>query len=348
MENNQIENTENEIVRNITIDEINEMSMDELKNIEAMFCYSTNANLYSILHSLEILKTMRSAKLQTRHPKASVELLDFENSYSSKQIANGLGNLAYDNEVIGKDVVEIQSDFFKLFKGTGAESNMSRVDTVRIKSEFDKFVEIMNKFSEMLKMSVDSLQSVLKEKDDRASIEKMSTLNSRMGESLKDIIDKSKHFEITADCAAEFHLLDKLYREQGEFLYKILSNYNVEQIEEVVDSKENKEVEQKTATVLKPVEPTERELMVKKANDMYEMFCSDYLRDLEKQYSLSSKDLYQSFLTTYGKFMNEHNMPLSSKASMGQAKVVINQINKMIDMIPNISKNTYATTPFEK
>lgn len=100
----------------------------------------------------------------------------------------------------------------------------------------------------------------------------------------------------------------------------------------------------------KPAQPTElspRLKLIKKANDMYEEFCLDFMRDLEKQYAFSSKDLYEEFVNVrFKKFTEIFPMPIPNSASEGYAGEVINQINILIDHVSKISQNSYVTSVF--
>ena len=105
------------------------------------------------------------------------------------------------------------------------------------------------------------------------------------------------------------------------------------------------------------VEPTispaeqERQDAIKKANDMYEELCQDFMRDLQSQYALSSKDLYENFVNVkFKKFVERFSMPLSNSVSLGTANEAANQIRNLMNYVSKISENSYTTSvyPFEK
>ena len=88
--------------------------------------------------------------------------------------------------------------------------------------------------------------------------------------------------------------------------------------------------------------------LIKKANDMYEEFCLDFMRDLEKQYALSSKDLYEEFVNVrFKKFTERFPMPIPDNATEGYAQEVINQINILINHVSKISENSYVTSVYK-
>lgn len=93
---------------------------------------------------------------------------------------------------------------------------------------------------------------------------------------------------------------------------------------------------------------TARLAAIEKANAKYQEFCLDFMRDLEKQYSASSRDLYESFINgKFKKFTERFNFPLPSNTSEGMAKEICNQIDNMINQISNIAQNSYVTSVFD-
>lgn len=89
--------------------------------------------------------------------------------------------------------------------------------------------------------------------------------------------------------------------------------------------------------------------LIKKANEKYEEFCLDFMRDLEKQYALSSKDLYEEFVNVrFKKFVERFPMPIANDVSEGYAQEVINQINILIEHVSKISQNSYVTSVYKE
>ncbi|MBO5344940.1 MAG: hypothetical protein J6A51_03485, partial [Clostridia bacterium] len=95
----------------------------------------------------------------------------------------------------------------------------------------------------------------------------------------------------------------------------------------------------------------ERRAMIERANNLYDELCIDFMRDLQSQYALSSKDLYENFVNVkFKKFVERFQMPLSSSTSTGTANEVAAQIRNLMNYISKISENSYTTSvyPFEK
>ena len=80
---------------------------------------------------------------------------------------------------------------------------------------------------------------------------------------------------------------------------------------------------------------------IREANDMYEMFQMDFMRDLNKEVSMMNRDMYDALITKIEKFLKKFPMPLASSVSLGMAQEAKSQINKFIDMVGEISRNTY-------
>ena len=81
---------------------------------------------------------------------------------------------------------------------------------------------------------------------------------------------------------------------------------------------------------------------IKEANDMYEMFQIDFMRDLNKEVSMMNRDMYNALITKIEKFLKKFPMPLANDASLGMAQEAKAQIGKFIDMVGEISRNTYT------
>ncbi len=85
----------------------------------------------------------------------------------------------------------------------------------------------------------------------------------------------------------------------------------------------------------------ERLTAIKEANDMYEMFQMDFMRDLNREVSMMNRDMYDALITKIEKFLTKFPMPLANDVSLGMAQEAKAQINKFIDMVGEISRNTY-------
>jgi len=95
----------------------------------------------------------------------------------------------------------------------------------------------------------------------------------------------------------------------------------------------------------------ERLDMIEKANSLYDELCLDFMRDLQSQYALSSKDLYENFVNVkFKKFVERFHMPLAKNTSIGMAKEACAQIQNLMNYVSKISENSYVTSvyPVEK
>ena len=117
------------------------------------------------------------------------------------------------------------------------------------------------------------------------------------------------------------------------------------QAELAVASKE-KQVE----VVRTEAKPNEKEMerisKINEANDMFERFKLDFMRDLEKEVSMMNRTEYEALIDKFERFINRFKMPLSSSTSIGMAIEACSQLQKMMDTVGEISKNTYTTVVF--
>ena len=98
-------------------------------------------------------------------------------------------------------------------------------------------------------------------------------------------------------------------------------------------------------------EEQSRRQAIKDARDLYKMFCLDFMRDLQAQYSLSSRDLYEDFINNkFKKFTEKFSwITLDDTAcdvSIGQAREAYAQIMYMINKISEISESSYVINTF--
>ena len=107
-------------------------------------------------------------------------------------------------------------------------------------------------------------------------------------------------------------------------------------------------VPRQVETSVSPKEDSRRKA-ISRANDMYQEFCMDFMRDLHAQYSLSSRDMYEHFVNVkFKKFVERYPMPIASDASEGYANEVIYQIQNLMDYVSKISENSYVTSVYDK
>ncbi len=91
----------------------------------------------------------------------------------------------------------------------------------------------------------------------------------------------------------------------------------------------------------------ERLDMIEKANSLYDELCLDFMRDLQSQYALSSKDMYETFVNVkFKKFVERFHMPLSKNTSIGMAKEACSQIQNLMNYVSKISENSYVTSVY--
>ena len=189
---------------------------------------------------------------------------------------------------------------------------------------------------------------------DFVKIDKMSDDKSISGHEYFRIISKFNK-RINDTFAESLTLIDE-WSDLGPFFeliyLDVLNNFrnNSKTIEEMREELPLEIAPQKPKIVTAPqISPKEQErlAMIKRANDAYEEFCLDVLRDLEKQYSLSVKDVYHYFVDVkFKKFVERFNMPLANNVSIGVAKDALSQIQGLYNYVQTIKENAYCTSVY--
>ncbi len=85
---------------------------------------------------------------------------------------------------------------------------------------------------------------------------------------------------------------------------------------------------------------------IKEANDLYDRFQVDFMRDLQKEVSMMNRDMYEALIDKVERFLKRFPMPLSNDVSVGMAIEAQSQINKFIESVYEISRNTYSPVVF--
>lgn len=85
-----------------------------------------------------------------------------------------------------------------------------------------------------------------------------------------------------------------------------------------------------------------REENIKEANDLWQMFKLDFMRDLNKEVSMMNRDMYEALMLKIEKFLKQFPMPLDNSVSSRMAIEAKAQINKFIETVGEISRNTYT------
>ena len=171
--------------------------------------------------------------------------------------------------------------------------------------------------------------------------------------------------ELCKNKLASFEYMQKDYSEQGVGVFaaladewSIFNDFMAKAGKKDRDFRESVQAEidkakRTSGKVVSTVSPAEQERLaaIKNANDLYEELCQDFMRDLQSQYALSSKDMYETFINVkFKKFVERFHMPLSNSVSVGTANEASAQIRNLMNYISKISENSYTTSvyPIEK
>ena len=251
----------------------------------------------------------------------------------------------------------------------------------RISAEFERY----KKFADGMKQRKDGLISMFCKELDKfqAFIGEVIKFNTYAQKGKKMCFEEPLRFDSFAEqtnsnnrrmisqlaaCKSKlstFEYLNKDYTEQGlgvidSFVddWSVFNDFVVKAGKKEKEFRDSVQAEIDKARIEKSkVEPTispaeqERQDAIKKANDLYEELCQDFMRDLQNQYAFSSRDMYENFMNVkFKKFVERFPMPLSNSVSVGTANEAASQIRNLMNYISKISENSYTTSvyPFEK
>ena len=260
---------------------------------------------------------------------------------------NTIDDYRHNLAVIRKCVNAYNGDINDLFGGEIGNKHSITVKTVNAGKYFSQFLQQVIAFVD----SAAYITNHCSKKTDSAYIRTVSKTLPTMRSNLSGATDgfavwcRNQEYRQIFDSVVEFFISSA----------DVAQSFAVEYLKTQKDKKKAEEEKLKIAinpaNVSKPAQAPElsaRLKLIKEANDKYEEFCLDFMRDLEKQYAHSSKDLYEQFVNVrFKKFIERYPMPIPNSASEGYAKEVINQINILIDHISRISENSYVTSVYK-
>ena len=162
-----------------------------------------------------------------------------------------------------------------------------------------------------------------------------SVTNQKYGDDYKKIFDDlAKYLQSITDLVKSIISIERESRKEAKTLEK----------EKIMREQKSRAVE-----FIPSDKDVKRLSLIEQTNAFYKEFCDDFLRDLDKQYSLSSKDMYEYFINVkFKNFVERYPMPIASDASEGYAKEVYCQIQILIDYISKISENSYAISAYKQ
>ena len=213
------------------------------------------------------------------------------------------------------------------------------------RASFRQFLKFMNNASLIFPIAVKAEKVCLDKKlSDLEFLKIVCEYNKKIAELLENSFEKIDNLYVVGP-GFDIMLTD--------FINNFKTNIqSVEQYKTMVLDEENAKkqtIAVKPAAIASQISPKEQERIewINKANDLYNQLCVDFMRDLEKQVPQSTRDMYRYFIDVkFAGFVKRFQPPLSNSATVGMAKEAYSQINKLMDYITEISKNSYTISVY--
>ena len=273
-----------------------------------------------------------------------VKFHPIEEKIAVSVIKDDLSRAASVIETILPELKLLEKDFMKVAYRTNRHLQLNHAEASEANNELSTFLRFIENFKPVLLSARKMISSIKKGNDKFKAAEticKLATDVSNWISTASQYVDKMPSED--EETEAKFKEICKIY---------LSRDFDIDEIKNFITEEENKKMEKVETYKSTPIkftdpEPDERTIAIDKANEKYDMFCKDFLRDLEKQYAFSSYDLYKKFIDVkFKKFTENSKMPLDKNASLGKAKQAIAQIDKMIDEIIEISEASYSINKF--
>ena len=174
------------------------------------------------------------------------------------------------------------------------------------------------------------------------SIETMTSLMRKAESKSKCLIDRTgKTFDFD-----NFQLLYNYYMSSASCMNLLIENLMLKmdfekEVDGIFDAPE--QIDKSKIFISSSVDEKQQARLqaIKEANDLYEMFQMDFMRDLNREVSMMNRDMYDALIEKIEKFLKKFPMPLDNSVSLGMAQEAKFQINKFIETVCEISRNTY-------
>ena len=279
----------------------------------AFKAYKGRGNLKNKLVEPETLQDYKNNLVATHEYSKSLDVgFDFASKLKIKKL---------------KETSEIRDEFLEILKECIAFVNGAiKLKDIEVNGSTREYIKNVNMLSSSMKGNILSMARM----SDHPSV-----TNAKFGDGYKNIFeDLAEYFSANVELAKMIMDHERTIRKETEKLKKEMA---------MIDAKSK-------AVHFEPNEKEQARLRaIKKANDKYEEFCLDFMRDLEKQVPLSTRDMYETFINEkFAKFQNRFNMPLANSASEGLATEAMYQIDLMIDYISKIKENSYVTSVYKE
>ena len=310
-------------LENISLEyNVNDYGLGELKSFENDICKYTSQMLYYTIKSISSCQIIEKGLTPLEEPVAFV---DFKNNLLKIQAAAKKAQ---------KDVINVSE---QIFETTNNKLKSSGFIVARYKA-LEGLIDIVIPYYNLMQKIAKIRDS---EQNKRLYLVATENLNKKVVKQLREIVSYAHK---QGDWA--IGQVDQLLMITSVF-GTITSDFSAKNL---LPEEEKQQPNNTRKIVLSGMSEGEKIRLkaISDANSLYDELCLDFMRDLEKQYAWSSKDLYEKFLQKFEKFTTRFKMPLSNDVSFGYACECIMQIRKLMDMVSEISENSYNIVAYGK
>ncbi|MBR3885807.1 MAG: hypothetical protein IKJ33_05075 [Clostridia bacterium] len=301
---------------------------DDFVAYEKLLVEDTTENLYKLIATNQVFFAKAISNRELRSP-------------------NGVKGYAFNAQKVYDSLVEFESEVDKAVE-MGLDNHYILFRDEQIRKDFKDFMVFLKELMPYFEQATE-IERVCKKSGSvsREFFDRIPELNKGVRNTLTSSLPYVGHSNELGDAFLETYMTIMKHFDSN-------SKY-VDSQKEVFETKWaiEEEVAKQRAQNSKPPEMSEaekeRRKCIKEANDLYDELCLDFMRDLEKQYSASTKDMYEHFVNVkFKKFVERFNMPLSNDVSVGQAKEACGQIKNLMDYVSKISQNAYTISVYSE
>lgn len=298
--------------------DVNAITLEELKKCEDISISFTTSMFYKALISSPFVEACINGKTELVDPRS---IKDYSENFA--KVAGVIRQFGKFIQKYGDKLNQVKREGGFLHAGSGAVA-YKVLEGMLVKAE--PYFDAASKIEDLN----------AKETSKREYLRVVSILNGKAAKAIKQVerLAAEENGWIIGD--------EDIFQQTHEAFTLVTNQFDVGNLEETKDMG-------KRVVVFETNEKEQARLSaIAKANDLYDYFVIDFLRDVEAQTPYTARYMVKQLNEKHEKFKRSFEMPLASDTSLGKANECISQINGMIDFVSKISEASYVVSGYQK
>ena len=300
-----------------------DFSNEDWVTYEKVLLYDTVENLYRLIAFVPVFFAVAISNNELKKPESVKGY-----SQNMNKIYNGLLRL---EEEVNTAVALKREHLYKIFSDK------------KTRTDFTEFMKFMKQVMPFFDHAVKAEKVCLKAKGPSVEFfDSINQYNKEMRDALSSALplvgdwsDLKEHF------LPMYFVISGHFDEHSKNIDSKREEFVIKAEQQKKDMEEKIKQAKQRETVVSVMEQVRRK-SINEANDLWQMFQLDFMRDLNKEVSMMNRDMYEALMDKIAKFLKKFPMPLANDVSAGMAEEAKKQINRFIETVEEISRATYT------